>query len=49
LKHLKNRKSTGSAEITNEMLKYEGDHLQKEILTQFRNIIIEQKVPNEYE
>jgi len=30
------------------MLKYRGDNLQKEILTLFRNIIIEQKVPNEW-
>jgi len=39
LKHLKNQKSPGPDEITNEM--YGGDNLQKEILTFFRNIIIE--------
>jgi len=48
LKHIKNRKSPEPDEITNEMLKYGGDNLQKEILTLFRNIIIEQKVPNEW-
>lgn len=47
-KSLKNRKSPGPNEITNEMLKYGGPNLQKEILAFFQNIISKQKIPAEW-
>lgn len=48
LKLLRVRKRPWSDDITNEMFRYGRKDLQKEMLTLSRNIIIEQKIPNEY-
>ena len=49
IKTLKNCKSSGMDDITNEMIKYDGEKLYAEIVKLMKSIIIRSQIPVEWE